>query len=262
MRHSIALVLVIMGLLRVDGRLARAQAPAVESPLQHVTRLHQQVVQLYRQGQYEPAITLARRPTTWPASISAWSIRRWLRPSTISDCCTKPRAHYAAAEPLLQQALEMRRRTTGEDSPDFVTSLNNLAGLYSALGRYSEAEQQYQRALDIVRAAVGEDNEYFAGALTNLASLYKAMGHYTAAEPLYQRALRVWRAQMGAPHPDTAVIVHNLADLYFRLGQYSSAEPLYQQALEFTRTTLGADHPQYARSLQSLAVLLRSYGTL
>ena len=97
--------------------------------------------------------------------------------------------NYTAAEPLLLQALEIRRRTPGEDSPDFVTSLNNLAGLYSTLGRYGEAEQLYQRALDLVRAAIGEDNEYFLGALINLASLYKAMGHYAAAEPMYQQAL-------------------------------------------------------------------------
>ena len=34
---------------------------------------------------------------------------------------------------------------------DVATSLNNLAGLYSAQGRYAEAEPLYQRALVILK---------------------------------------------------------------------------------------------------------------
>ena len=38
--------------------------------------------------------------------------------------------NYAAAEPLLRQALEIRRTALGEDHPDYAASLNNLAVLY------------------------------------------------------------------------------------------------------------------------------------
>ncbi|MDZ7905984.1 MAG: tetratricopeptide repeat protein [Cypionkella sp.] len=33
------------------------------------------------------------------------------------------------AEPLYRQAMEIDRKTLGEDHPDYATSLNNLAGL-------------------------------------------------------------------------------------------------------------------------------------
>ena len=41
---------------------------------------------------------------------------------------------YAKAEPLYRQALEIRKRALGENHPDYATSLNNLAGLYQAMG--------------------------------------------------------------------------------------------------------------------------------
>jgi hypothetical protein len=40
------------------------------------------------------------------------------------------------AEPLLVEALAMRKRLLGEEHPAVATSLNNLAGLYESQGRY------------------------------------------------------------------------------------------------------------------------------
>jgi tetratricopeptide (TPR) repeat protein len=187
LQRAIAGVLVIFAIVLVGWAGSAAQEssqPASEEPQQQLTRWHQQIVQLYRQGHYTQALELA---------LQAYDLARQSLGEAHPEFATaldnlgllhKTVGNYTAAEPLLLQALEIRRRTPGEDSPDFVTSLNNLAGLYSTLGRYGKAEQLYQRALDIVCAAIGEDNEYFLGALINLASVYKAMGHYAAAEPM------------------------------------------------------------------------------
>ena len=263
LQRAIAGVLVILGIVLAGwaGSVAQESSqPTPEEPQLQITRWHQQIVQLYRQGHYTQALELA---------LQAYELARQSLGEAHPEFATaldnlgllyKTVGNYTAAEPLLLQALEIRRRTPGEDSPDFVTSLNNLAGLYSTLGRYGEAEQLYQRALDIVRAAIGEDNEYFLGALINLASVYKAMGHYAAAEPMYRQVLAFWRARGGTTPAEVALTMHNLAELYVRLGRYREAEPLYTQALEVTRATLGSAHPQYARSIHNLAALYEAMG--
>ena len=263
LQRAVAGVLVIIGILLAGWAGSVAQEPSqptTEGPQQQLTRLHQQVVQLYRQGHYTPALELALQARDLARQYLGEEHPEFATALDNLGLLYKTVGNYPVAEPLLLQALEIRRRTAGEESPDFVTSLNNLAGFYSALGRYGDAEQRYQRALDIVRTAIGEDNEYFIGALINLASLYKAMGHYAATEPLYQQALAFWQARGGATPPEVALIMHNLAELYVRLGRYREAEPLYKQALEVTRTTLGSAHVQYARSILNLAALYEAMG--
>jgi tetratricopeptide (TPR) repeat protein len=79
---------------------------------------------------------------------------------------------YDLAEPLLKQSLEISGKVYGENDPDFVTSLNNLASLYADTGRYAEADTLYLRALDTIRAGVGEESAFFVKSLNNLAQYY------------------------------------------------------------------------------------------
>src|SRR5208337_5550168 len=60
---------------------------------------------------------------------------------------------FAEATPLAQESLRVAEATFGEQHPDVVTSLNNLASLYEAQGRYAEAEPFCKRALAIFERA-------------------------------------------------------------------------------------------------------------
>ena len=48
---------------------------------------------------------------------------------------------YAAAEPLLTRALEVRRRVLGDEHPDTLTSMSNLALLYENWGKPEKAAE-------------------------------------------------------------------------------------------------------------------------
>ena len=65
---------------------------------------------------------------------------------------------YGEAEPLFEQALQLRREVLGERHPDTLTSLNNLAGLYERQGRYGEAEPLYEQALQLSREVLGDSH--------------------------------------------------------------------------------------------------------
>jgi tetratricopeptide (TPR) repeat protein len=167
---------------------------------------------------------------------------------------------YNKAEPLLVQALDLRRNLFGEAHLDVATSLNNLALLYDSQGRYAEAEPLYVRALSIREQQLGADHPSVATSLNNLAALYKSQGRYAEAEPLYVRALSIYEQQLGADHPDVATSLNNLAALYKSQGRYAEAELLLVRALSIHEQQLGADHPDVATSLNNLAALYHSQG--
>ena len=175
--------------------------------------------------------------------------------------CTTRWAVHAEAEPLYNcKAMEIRRTALGERHPDYATSLNNLAGLYDAMGRHAEAEPLYKQAMEIRRTALGERHPDYATSLNNLAVLYYAMGRHAEAEPLYKQAMEIRRTALGERHPDYATSLNNLAELYQAMGRHAEAEPLYKQAMEIRRTALGERHPDYATSLNNLAVLYDAMG--
>ncbi|MEH1938463.1 MAG: tetratricopeptide repeat protein, partial [Nostoc sp.] len=80
---------------------------------------------------------------------------------------------YSEAEPLLTQALEMRKRQFAGDHPDVAGSLNNLAELYQSQGRYSEAEPLYIQALAICQRVLGVNHPTTATIRENLATLQR-----------------------------------------------------------------------------------------
>jgi tetratricopeptide (TPR) repeat protein len=150
---------------------------------------------------------------------------------------------YNEAEPLYAQALEMRKRSLGEDHPDVATSLNDLAGLYVSQGCYSEAEPLYVQALEMRKWLLGKNHPDVAQSLNDLAGLYVSQGCYNEAEPLYVQALEMRRRLLGEDHPDVASSLNNIALLYDNQERYSEAEPLYMQALDIAERQLGVDHP-------------------
>jgi tetratricopeptide (TPR) repeat protein len=170
------------------------------------------------------------------------------------------RGQYPEAQPLLEQAMAIRRETLGERHPSYATSLNNLAGLYGAMGRHAEAQPLYLQATEISRTALGERHPDYATSLNNLAELYRAMGRYAEAQPLYLQATAIRREALGERHPDYADSLNNLALLYRAMGRHAEAQPLYQQAMAIRRETLGERHPDYADSLNNLAGLYGAMG--
>ncbi|MCS6812356.1 MAG: tetratricopeptide repeat protein [Cyanobacteria bacterium] len=65
---------------------------------------------------------------------------------------------WQPAEDWYRRCLTLAETRLGADHPDVATSLNNLAGLYRALGRYAEAEPSYVRSLEIVFKTLGQDH--------------------------------------------------------------------------------------------------------
>ena len=167
---------------------------------------------------------------------------------------------YDQALPLLETALERRRRVFGEAAPEVAESLNNLGLLLRDRGALAAAETLLREALALRRARLGEDAPEVAGSLDALGSLLRVQGDYAAAEPLLRQALALRRRVLGEKTLEVAESTNNLALLMRSMGDYRAAEPLYRQALALYRELLGEESPEVAISLHNLGGLLRLRG--
>jgi non-specific serine/threonine protein kinase/serine/threonine-protein kinase len=169
---------------------------------------------------------------------------------------------YPQAEKQLQLARDINIRVLGDDHPDTLASLNNLAVLYEAEGNYDKAEPIFARVLDIKSRILGEENPETLTAMNNLGLLYHARGRFKEAEPLLWRAYQLRRRQFGEENADTLASMNNLALLYEAQGRYSAAEPLLAATLELRQRLLGDDHPNTLTSTSNLGNLYRTIGRL
>jgi tetratricopeptide (TPR) repeat protein len=142
------------------------------------------------------------------------------------------------------------------------SSLNNLALLYSSIGRYEKAEPLFVQAVEIGRETSGKNKQdsTYAINLNNLALYYLNMGQYEKAEPLYLESKEIRKKTLGENHPDYALSLYHLALLYARMGRYSQAESLFIQSTTILKKTLGETDRKYAYVLNGLAELYRTMG--
>ncbi|NJL62515.1 MAG: tetratricopeptide repeat protein, partial [Methylacidiphilales bacterium] len=82
---------------------------------------------------------------------------------------------YDEAEPMFNQALQIRLKVLGEEHPDTAASLNNLAALYKSQGRYDEAEPMFNQALQIRIKVLGEEHPHTKITIANLNDLRQKM---------------------------------------------------------------------------------------
>ena len=111
--------------------------------------LNQEVTDLYRAGQYDRAVVVAKKalevaekdvgPNHPDVALSLNNLA----------LLYATQGQYAQAEPLYRRSLAISERALGPDHPDVATSLENLAALYRATQRIAEAEKLEERAARI-----------------------------------------------------------------------------------------------------------------
>ncbi|MCT7970674.1 CHAT domain-containing protein [Laspinema olomoucense] len=170
------------------------------------------------------------------------------------------KGHYKQGIEFAKQACELGKYAFGENHPDYASILNNLAGLYQAMGWFTDAEPLFLQAMEIIKVQLGKNHPDHARNLNNLALLYQVMGRFTDAEPLFLQAMDIIKVQLGENHTHYATSLHNLALLYKVMGRFTDAEPLSLQGMDIDKVQLGENHPHYATSLHNLAELYREMG--
>ncbi len=165
-------------------------------------------------------------------------------------------ALYDQAAPLLEQALELRRRSLGDDHPEVATSYLHLGALQRARSELDSAGRSFDRALRIQRRQSAGD-EAISLTLGHLAELAKIRGRYREAEALLREAMALAAATSGRRTAHYARLESLLAVVLNQRGDPGEAKAAYARALEVGKETLGEQHPDVLAIQRGLAKILR-----
>lgn len=170
---------------------------------------------------------------------------------------------YDDALPLFKEALAARRAKLGSGHPETLTTMHNLAILFTAVdGGLGQAAPLFEEALAGRTEKLGRDDPLTISTAESLAYVYRETGRFDEAIPLFQRALAHRESKFGTGHPDTLQNVHNLARAYEGAKRFEDAIALRERHLATTRKTLGPDDPDTLLSMNLLAVLYWQSGKL
>ncbi len=154
---------------------------------------------------------------------------------------------YDAARTLLDNALVIRGRVSGEQSASYAVGLINLARLASKRGQFAEAQGFYSKAV-----ALGDRPEVVPGLLF-LGRAAFGSRNYEAAFDLLQRA---WNVDPSGPQAGRALTW--MADTKDAMETADEAESLFQRAL----ATEPPDSSDAALTMDLYARFLRRHNRL
>ncbi len=160
---------------------------------------------------------------------------------------------WEKAEELEVQVMETRKRVRGEERPETLTSIVNLALTYMDQGRWKEAEELQKKIFKKRLKVLGEEHPLTLKIMTNLASTYNSQGRWKEAEELRIKNLEIRLKMLGKEHPDTLISMADLASTYLNQGRWKEAEELGIQVMETKMRVLGEEHPDTLISMANLA---------
>ena len=160
---------------------------------------------------------------------------------------------FSSAERHLDRAYTIQLAQLGEEHPDTLGTMEDLARVYWRQGRYNKAQSLFTRTLEGRRKVLGEEHLDTLYSMNDLAVLYFSQGRYAEAESLYTKMLQISRSVLT--EDISTVLLGNLATVYRLQGRYSEAEPLYVRAEEQSRRLLGEEHPDTLYCMNGLAML-------
>jgi formylglycine-generating enzyme required for sulfatase activity/MinD-like ATPase involved in chromosome partitioning or flagellar assembly len=166
------------------------------------------------------------------------------------------------ARALQENIVVLQRRLHGEENPDTLTSMSNLAETLRALGALTDARALEERVLEVRRHVLGEEHPDTLSSIGNLAMTLKAQGELAGERALEEHVLESRRRVLGEEHPDTLSSMGNLAMTLKAQGELTGSQALQERVLEVRRRVLGEEHPDTLSSTGNLAMTLKAQGEL
>jgi len=160
---------------------------------------------------------------------------------------------YAAADPLLERALETERRVLGLDSRETMDTLFAVGELRYYEQRFREAEAAYREAAQRRRAVLGADARDTLEADMAVASACMQQNRFDEAERLFRPALERQQRVLGDDDSLTLNTLNEMSVLYFRQGRYAEGMPFIERAWRLHLKLFGENAPRTLISQGNLA---------
>ena len=127
------------------------------------------------------------------------------------------------AAPLIRNAFSAFSGLYGEEHPETLTVINDLAVLSQQTGDLASAEWAFRKVLDAQMRGLGPAHPSVLITINNLAGLLDAKEDFAAAEPMYRHVLEGCSRAFGSRHPETVRARRNLIALLDKVGRCDEA---------------------------------------
>ncbi|KAJ7854469.1 hypothetical protein B0H13DRAFT_1642403 [Mycena leptocephala] len=109
------------------------------------------------------------------------------------------------------------KQLLGDNHPDTLHTMSNLAKTYSDLGEHRKAEELHVIVLEKQKQLLGDNHPDTLCTVGNLANTYSDLGEHRKAKELIVMVLEKQKQLLGDNHPHTLHTMGNLAIIQRRL---------------------------------------------
>jgi len=163
-------------------------------------------------------------------------------------------ADYAAAQQLLEGALESYETRYGPDHPTVGGILASLGRCYMETLRLDQARSLFERSLEIQERALGPDHPSLMSPLTHLAELDRRQRNLEEAEWKHTRALAIGERALGPDHPDLIWSLGPYALFLANSGDLEAARAALDRTMQIAEKAHGSEHLGVVRTLELLGM--------
>ncbi|KAH7233835.1 uncharacterized protein BKA55DRAFT_598050 [Fusarium redolens] len=161
-----------------------------------------------------------------------------------------------------REVFEKRQRILGDEHPDTITAMSNLANTLSDQGKLDEAASMMKEVLEERQRILGDEHPDTISAMNNLALTLSDQGKLDEAALMKREVLEKRQRILGDEHLDTIKAMSNLAITLSDQGKLDEAALIMREVLEKRQRILGDEHPDTIKAMSNLALTLSHQGKL
>ena len=165
-----------------------------------------------------------------------------------------------AAEPLYREALAGIVATRGEDHPEAITAMTNLAMVLQSHGRFEAALPSFERALEARRRKLGPTHIDTLSTAVGLGGLHARLRQFDAAAARLGEVLTAMGPDADERSPVLQVALANLAVVERDRKNWPRAVEVGERLLAMRQRTRGEAHPDTLTTMVTLADTRRQSG--
>lgn len=136
-----------------------------------------------------------------------------------------------AALSSFHDALDIQRKTLGEDHVEVAKTLHNIGVCHRHNDDWDSALKYYIQAHRIFEKTLGRDHLDTVRTLHNIGGVYRRQREYAKAMECFKEVLVVRRNSLGDDHPSVSITLVSMAAVLRRCGKTKEANKFYAAAV-------------------------------
>lgn len=178
-------------------------------------------------GEHAKAVTLARQNLEASSEMHGESHSSTVKALNLLGVCLKNAGDLEEAKEVLLRTVELSKQPGLEITNAY--TMNNLAGVFFALGDYDEAKVRFEQTIKRYREVFDSDRlaRELTIPITSLGLIDRQFGDFESARSKHEEALSMLTGAFGENHPRVITATNSLAFTNMKTGNMPEAARLF-----------------------------------